>query len=283
MEVFFISLLNGLSFGFLLFFLAAGFSLTFGFMGILNLSHGAFYMIGAYIALAVMKASNNFLLAALTGGITVTAIGIILERGFLSHLYKQIFSQALLCFGFIYIFMDLATWIFGPLYKSGVIPSILSSGIKVGLLTFPVYRLFIILFGMILAIGLWLFQEKTRIGSIIRAGVDDKEMTMGLGVNIRLVSTCVFAFSAFVAGLAGVVGSPMMGVYPFASIDILNFALIVVVVGGLGSLQGALAGSLLVGLVDAFGKVFLPAAADYSMYSLLVLVLLFRPSGLLGK
>jgi len=252
-------------------------------MGILNLSHGAFYMIGAYIALALMRGTNNFLLAALIGGITVSAVGIIVERGFLSHLYKQMFSQALLCFGFIYIFMDLATWIFGPLYKSGMIPPILHGGVKVGLLSFPFYRLFIILVGLVVAVGLWLFQEKTRVGAIIRAGVDNKEMTMGLGINIKLVSTGVFAFSAFIAGLAGVLGSPIMGVYPLASMDILNFALIVVVVGGLGSLQGALVGSLLVGLVDSFGKVFLPAAADYSMYSLLVIVLLFRPSGLLGR
>lgn len=283
MDVVLLSLLNGVSFGCLLFLLAAGFSLTFGFMGILNLSHGAFYMIGAYIGLAVMRGTNNFLLAILIGGVTAAAVGIVVERGFLSHLYKKMFSQALLCFGFIYIFMDLATWIFGPLYKSGTIPSLLSGGVKVGPLSFPIYRLFLILVGLLVALGLWLFQEKTRVGAIIRAGVDNKEMTMGLGVNIRLVSTGVFAFSAFVAGLAGVVGSPMMGVYPLASMDILNFALIVVVVGGLGSLQGALVGSLLVGLVDAFGKVFLPAAADYSMYSLLVIVLLFRPSGLLGR
>jgi branched-chain amino acid transport system permease protein len=282
-DVVLLSLLNGVSFGCLLFLLAAGFSLTFGFMGILNLSHGAFYMIGAYIGLAVMRGTNNFLLAVLIGGVTAAAVGIVVERGFLSHLYKQMFSQALLCFGFIYIFMDLATWIFGPLYKSGTIPSLLSGGVKVGLLSFPIYRLFLILVGLLVALGLWLFQEKTRVGAIIRAGVDNKEMTMGLGINIGLVSTGVFAFSAFVAGLAGVVGSPMMGVYPLASMDILNFALIVVVVGGLGSLQGALVGSLLVGLVDAFGKVFLPAAADYSMYSLLVIVLLFRPSGLLGR
>jgi branched-chain amino acid transport system permease protein len=283
MDIFFLSLLNGISFGCLLFFLAAGFSLTFGFMGILNLSHGAFYMIGAFIGLAVMKETGNFLIAILAGGILVTAIGFILERGFLSHLYRKMFDQALLCFGFIYVFMNLAVWIFGPQYKSGVVPKLLQGGLTIGPLTFPIYRLFLIVVGLVVALGLWLFQEKTRIGAIIRAGVDNKEMTMGLGVNIKLVSTGVFGFGAFVAGITGILGSPIMGVYPLASMDILNFALIVVVVGGLGSLQGALAGSLLVGLIDAFGRVFFPAAADYTVYILLLIILLFRPSGLFGR
>lgn len=184
---------------------------------------------------------------------------------------------------FYLCFHEPAVWIFGPQYKSGVVPKLLQGGLTIGPLTFPIYRLFLIVVGLVVALGLWLFQEKTRIGAIIRAGVDNKEMTMGLGVNIRLVSTGVFGFGAFVAGVTGILGSPIMGVYPLASMDILNFALIVVVVGGLGSLQGALAGSLLVGLIDAFGRVFFPAAADYTVYILLLIILLFRPSGLFGR
>lgn len=283
MDVLLANFLIGISFGFILFLLGTGLSLTMGLMRIVNLAHGALYMIGGYAGLAVAKLTGNFVLGVIGGGICAGIIGVIMETGFLRRLYRRELDQVLLTIGFIYILTNLAQWIWGAVPRSGVIPSLLSGSIPVGGITLPVFRLAIIAFGLVAAAGLWLFQEKTRVGAIIRAGMDNKEMTMGLGINLKLIFTGVFALGAFVAGFCGLFGAPLLGINLGIGWDALLLAMIVVIVGGAGSVQGALVGGLVIGLVDAYGKAFFPELAYFTMYLVLIIILLFRPSGLMGR
>lgn len=280
METLFLNFLNGLSFGAVLFLLASGLSLALGLMGILNLAHGALFLVGAYVGISVSKAGGNFLLAGLLGGLTAAAIGLIMERGFLRHLHGLIMEQVLISFGFIYVLTNSASWIWGTDTQTASMP--ISGAVVIGDMHFPNYRLVLVAVGLAVAVGLYLF-DRTRIGAMVRAGMDNAEMTGGLGVNLVLVSTGVFCLAAFLAGFGGILGVQIMGAYPEIALDALTLALIVVVVGGTGSIPGALAASLLLGLLDSFGKAFFPALASYTMYIALIVVLLFRPSGLLGR
>lgn len=283
MDAWIVNLLNGLSIGLILFLIGAGLSLILGVMGILNLAHGAFYMVGAYVGVTVAGEGANFWLAALAGAMAAGLVGLITERLFFRHLYKQLNEQVLLTFGLIYIITNLTLWIWGPWPKMGTPPPILSGSIGIGDISFPVYRLAVIVIGLVIAICLWWFQEKTRVGAIIRAGMDDKEMTTGLGVNYGLISGAVFFSGIFIAGFAGFIGAPILGAFLGAGIDILLLALIVVVVGGMGSVQGALVGGITIGLIDTFGKAIYPGMGMFTIYLVMIIILLFRPSGLLGR
>ncbi|MFH1125171.1 MAG: branched-chain amino acid ABC transporter permease [Pseudomonadota bacterium] len=279
-----IQLLNGFSFGFLLFLVAAGLSLTFGLMGILNLAHGSFFLVGAYIGLSISRSTGgNLLLSAIGAAIVVGLIGAGVERLLLRRLYRQHLEQVLVSFGLIYIFMDICKFIWGMDDHAISKPVSLAGSVSILGSSYPAYRLAVIVIGIAVAAGLWLFQEKTRWGAVIRAGVDDKEMVTGLGINIGVTSTLVFALGAFLAGFGGVVGGPFIGVSPGLDVEILILALIVVVVGGLGTLQGALAGSLLIGILDSFGKALFPGLAMFTVYAIMVVILILRPSGLLGR
>ena len=275
--------LIGTSFGCILFLLGTGLSITMGLMRIVNLAHGALYMVGAYAGLTVAKFSGSFVLGVLAGGICSGLIGLIMETCFLRRLYKQELDQVLLTIGFIYILTNLTQWIWGPIPQSGIVPSILSGSIPLGKIYIPIFRLAIIAFGIVAALSLWFFQEKTRVGALIRAGMDNKEMTMGLGINLKVVFSGVFALGAFIAGFCGLIGAPLLGINLGVGWEALLLAMIVVIVGGTGSVQGALAGGLIIGLVDAYGKAFFPEFAYFSMYIVLILILLFRPSGLMGR
>jgi len=290
MDVILLNFLIGISFGCILFLLGTGLSLTMGLMRIVNLSHGALYMVGGYTGLAVAKLTENlvgrnlcFVLGILAGGICAGLLGLILETGFLRRLYKRELDQVLLTIGFVYILTNLVQWVWGPVPQSGVVPSILSGSIPLGGVTFPVFRLAIIAFGLVAAAGLWLFQERTRIGAIVRAGMDNKEMAMSLGINLKMVFTGVFALGAFIAGFCGLIGAPLLGINLGIGWDALLLAMIVVIVGGTGSVQGALVGGLVIGLIDAYGKAFFPELAYFTMYIVLIIILLFRPSGLMGR
>lgn len=290
MDVILLNFLIGISFGCILFLLGTGLSLTMGLMRIVNLSHGALYMVGGYTGLAVAKLTENlvgrnlcFVLGILAGGICAGLLGLILETGFLRRLYKRELDQVLLTIGFVYILTNLVQWVWGPVPQSGVVPSILSGSIPLGGVTFPVFRLAIIAFGLVAAAGLWLFQERTRIGAIVRAGMDNKEMAMALGINLKMVFTGVFALGAFIAGFCGLIGAPLLGINLGIGWDALLLAMIVVIVGGTGSVQGALVGGLVIGLIDAYGKAFFPELAYFTMYIVLIIILLFRPSGLMGR
>jgi branched-chain amino acid transport system permease protein len=283
MDALLVNFLIGISLGCILFLLGTGLSLTMGLMRIANLAHGGLYMVGAFVGLAVAKSTGNFGLGILAGGACAGVLGLIIEMGFLRRLYKRDLDQVLLTIGFIYILTNLIQWIWGATPMSGVVPSFLSGSISVSGITFPVFRLAIIVFGIIAAAGLWLFQEKTRVGAIIRAGMDDKEMTMGLGINLKVVFSGVFALGSFIAGFCGLIGAPFLGINLSLGWDALLLAMIVVIIGGTGSIQGALIGGIVIGLVDAYGKAFFPNFAYFSMYLVLIIILLFRPSGLLGK
>lgn len=278
-----INLVLGISFGFVLFLLGTGLSLTLGLMRIINLSHGALYMVGAYVGLTVAKVTNNFLLGVICGGIIAALIGIVQEMGFLRNLYKRPSDQVLLTIGFVYILVNLVQWIWGPVPQPTFIPPVLSGAIPMGRINLPIFRLVIIGFGILAAFGLWFFQEKTRFGAIIRAGMDNKEMTMGLGINLQVVFTGVFALGSFIAGFCGLFGASSLGINLEIGWSALTLSMIVVIVGGAGSIQGALAGGLIIGIVDALGKAFFPEIAYFTIYLVFIIILLFRPNGLLGR
>ena len=284
MTLFVFSLLNGISWGAVLFLVTSGLSLILGVMGILNLAHGAVYMVGAFVGWTiVVQYGLNFWLAALIGGLSGGLIGLIIERIFLRHLYKQFNEQVLLTFGFDYILVNLAIWVWGARSRAPFTTSLLSGSVSIMGLSYPKARIAIIVIGGILAIGLWWLQNKTRLGAIVRAGMDDKEMTMGLGINLPLISMLVFFLGSFLAGFAGVIGAQVLGAYPSLATDILLLALVVVIIGGVGSVEGALFGSMLIGIIDAFGKALFPEIAMFTIYLAMVISLSIRPWGLLGR
>lgn len=276
--------LNGLSYGVLLFLLSVGLTLIFGMLDIVNLAHGSFYMLGAYAGLALIAATGSFWWALLLAPLVVGAVGALVERACLRRLYRRPpLDQVLLTFGFIYLFEDAVKWIWGGRIRSIPSPDLFSGSVTVFAATVPSYRLFVIAFGLVMAAALWLLIERTRLGAIVRAGVFDAEMTAGMGINVDRVFTGVFAGGAALAGLSGVIAGPIQSAYPPMGASILIPALIVVVVGGLGSLKGSLAGSLIIGQAETFGKAWLPGASMLIIYVVMALVLLFRPQGLFGR
>ena len=275
-------ILFGLALGFLLFLISSGLTLSFGLMKILNATHGAYYLMGAYVGLSAYRWSGDFLLGILAGAATAGLIGIIMYLGFLRYL-PQLLDQVILCFGFIYIITDTAKWIWGPISKMIDAPSLLAGNMQIGEFSFPYYRLMIIGVGLIIGIALWLFQEKTRFGAIIRAGLDDREMTMALGINLKSIAVWTFALGSVLAGAAGVFGLPMLGAYLESSMEIFLLAIIVIILGGIGSLQGALAGSLLIGVINSVCKTYSSLLAFFMMYLIIIIVLLIKPRGLFGK
>jgi branched-chain amino acid transport system permease protein len=229
----------------------------------------------------LVKAGVHFLLAAVVGGIVVGIVGMVMERGFLQYLHGKLNEQVLLTFGFVYIITNSCYWIWGT--DPAILTAPMAGSINVGKFLFPIYPLVLILVGLVMAFGLYLFQEKTRIGAMIRAGMDNPEMTMGLGINLGFVCSGVFGLGAFVAGFAGILGAPIFGVYPRAAVDTLILALIVVVVGGTGSIQGALMASLILGLLISFTGAYFPLLSSFVMYLVLIIILIFKPSGILGR
>jgi branched-chain amino acid transport system permease protein len=277
-----IQTLNGVSFGMLLFLLAAGLSLIFGLMRILNLAHGSYYALGAYVALSVVQATGSLLLAAVVGTAVVTVLGVVMERLFLRRLPREELPQALLTFGFLLIAGDLALWIWGGTPQTLPRPDVFARSIRLGPLIFPSYRLFVIAVGGVVGVTLWALQERTKLGAMIRAAIDDAEIAQATGINVSRLSTAVFALGAALAGLGGIVGGPILGVYPGADFEILLLAFVVVIVGGLGSLKGALFGGLLVGLLDNFGKALFPQLAMFTIFAPMAIILALRPTGLFG-
>jgi branched-chain amino acid transport system permease protein len=275
--------MNGLSFAAVLFLLAAGLSVIQGLMGILNLAHGGFYMVGAYVGLSLARMGWNFGLACLGGALAGGVVGLLIERGFLQRLYKLENAQVLLTLGFVYVIINLIQWIWGGTPGMPYVPPWLAGSIQMGTITYPIYRFYLIIVGLVIAAILWWAGEKTRVGAIVRAGTDDKEMIMGMGINLGLVFMSVFFVGAFIAGFAGSVGVTVLGAYLDVGWDALFLALAVIVVGGMGSVAGALLASVLIGIIDSYGKAFFPNFASFTIYFIFVVVLLVRPAGLLGK
>jgi branched-chain amino acid transport system permease protein len=275
--------LNGVSFGMLLFLLAAGLSLIYGLMKILNLTHGSFYLLGGYIGLAVVHLTGSLFAAVIVGSLSIALLGALMERFLLRRFHLQELPQTLLTFGFLFIFSDLAIVIWGGNPQTMPKPALLSGSVEIGSFLYPSYRLFIVGFGLAVAALLWWLQDGTRIGAMLRAGVDDEETARALGINVSLLFTLVFALGAFLAALGGVMGGPIMGVYPGADFEVMLLGFVVVIIGGLGSLKGALVGGLVVGLLDNFGKVFFPEFALFTIFAPMALILAVRPAGLFGR
>jgi branched-chain amino acid transport system permease protein len=269
----------------LLFLISCGFSLVYGVMGILNLAHGTLYMLGAYFGLVIggEYLGLDFWLCLVIGAVGAAIVGLIWERGFLSRLYNLFPEQVLTTLGFIYIFGNLVLWWVGPMGRIGKVPAIASGFTQLGDQTFSNYRFLLIIVGIIAAIALWFFQERTKFGAIIRAGLSDKVMVVALGIDYNYVSTLVFTIAAFTAGLAGYLGGPIVGATNSMAFDILLQAVAVMVIGGQGYVEGTVIGAVVVGLVDSFGKVYMPEYSSYVIYIAMIAILVFRPIGLLGR
>ena len=278
-----IQTLNGLSFSMMLFLMAAGLTLVFGLMKIINIAHGSFYILGAYVGLTILRATGSFLLAALAAAVVAALAGLLMQTVFLRRFYTKELQQVLLTFGFVLIVADLCLWIWGGNPMALPKPAGFKGSIWFAAVVFPTYRLLVIVVGGLMAVGLWLFQEKTKFGAIVRAGVDDEEMLRGLGINIQLVFAAVFGFGALLAGIGGIMGGPFVGVYPGIDMYILLLAMVVVIIGGMGSLKGAFVGSLLVGLIDNFGKALFPELSMFTLFAPMAIILAVRPTGLFGK
>jgi len=283
MEVFVAQLLNGLVYGVLLFLMAAGLSLIFGLMNVVSLAHGSFFMLGAYVGMSIFKATGSFWLALLLAPVPVIVAGVIIERLFMRPLYRRgHMDQVLLTFGFTFVFLDLVQTVWGRTVQRLPAPEALQGTLHIGAGVFSAYRLFLIGFGFAIALLLWLFLERSRIGAMVRAGVDDAQMASGLGGNIPALFSGIFGFGVALAALGGVAAGPILSLYPGMDAEILIPAFIVIVIGGLGSLRGAFVGSLLIGIADTFGKAYFPSLALFLIYLAMILVLLVRPQGLFG-
>ena len=295
-------ILNGLQFGIMLFLMSAGLTLIFGVMGLINLAHGSLYMIGAFIAAAVASATGSFILALVAALSAAALAGAIVEMTIIRKLYnRDHLDQVLATFALILIFSEGTRWVFGsfPLYLD--VPAYLQGAVTLpGGIQYPLYRITLIVLGLIIGAGLGLLITKTRIGVQIRAGENDREMVSALGVNISKLYTFVFALGAALAGLAGALVGAIQSVEVGMGEPVLILAFVVIVIGGIGSVKGALIGSILVGLTDTLGGIFLPklfglfmdlatatnvgsSIASMSIYILMSIVLVWRPTGLFGQ
>ncbi len=277
-----IQVLNSVQYGLLLFLVASGLTLIFGVMGIINLAHGSFYMIGAYMAFTLSSLTGNLFVAIVLGVVLSAIIGIALEALLFSRLYRrEHLEQVLLTFGLILIFEELRSLIVGDDVHSVAVPNFLNHSIPLTEnLSYPVYRLLISAVCLCVAGAMYLLIHRTRLGMMIRAGNSNREMAQALGVNINLVYRLVFALGFALAAFAGMLAAPVSSVYPGMGNQVLIISFVVVVIGGIGSVWGALVGALLIGFADTFGKVLFPDYAGIAVYLLMAVILLWRPEGL---
>jgi branched-chain amino acid transport system permease protein len=284
---FLVQCLNALQYGLLLFLVASGLTLIFGIMGVINLAHGSFYMIGAYMAFAlapIVRATfgGGFFSTLLVGTILAVMLGYVLEWVFFSYLYeREHLQQVLMTYGLILVFEELRSMLVGDDVHGVKPPEFLAGSLPLGdLMTYPVYRLFVSGVCILLGIAMWYVFTRTRLGMMIRAGSTNREMVQSLGVDIKFLYRVVFAAGVAIAVFAGMIAAPISSVYPNMGNNVLIICFVVVVIGGIGSIRGALLAALLIGLVDTFGKVLLPQAAGVLVYVLMALILLWKPDGL---
>jgi len=280
---FLVQCLNAMQYGLLLFLVASGLTLIFGIMGVINLAHGSFYMVGAYMAFSLAPLfGGNFALTLVAGLILAVAFGYLLEWLFVSYLYqREHLQQVLMTYGLILVFEELRSILVGNDVHGVPVPSWLSGSVQLGgLMQYPVYRLFISAVCIAVAIALYFVIARTRLGMMIRAGSSNREMVESLGINIKLLYRIVFAAGVALAVFAGMIAAPVSSVYPGMGGQILIVCFVVVVIGGIGSVRGAFLAALLVGFVDTFGKVLFPQAAGVAVYLLMAAILLWKPEGL---
>jgi branched-chain amino acid transport system permease protein len=287
LATFLIQTLNSLQYGLLLFLVASGLTLIFGIMGVINLAHGSFYMIGAYMAFALAPIvagtfGGGFFATMFVGVALAVAFGYLLEWAFFSFLYeREHLQQVLMTYGLILVFEELRSLLVGDDVHGVKPPEWLASTIPLGdVMTYPVYRLFISAVCLALAAGMYFVFSRTRLGMMIRAGSTNREMVQSLGIDIKFLYRVVFAAGVAIAVLAGMVAAPISSVYPGMGNQVLIVCFVVVVIGGIGSIRGALVAALLIGLVDTFGKVVFPHAAGVLVYVLMAVILLWKPDGL---
>jgi branched-chain amino acid transport system permease protein len=283
MSVWAIQALNGVSLGMLLFLVASGFTLIFGLMGILNLSHGTLYLLSGYITASLVRHLDNFVLSVVAGMLGMAVFGMLIHNRLLRYSQDHL-SQALLTIGIALVMGDLAVVVWGGYPLMARKPSWFSGSFEItNGIRFPAYRLLVIAVGIVVAAFLWWFHERSRYGALVRAAVDDEEMARAVGINTRLLTTLVFGAGALLAGLGGGMGAPFLAVYPGYDMEILTMSLVVVVIGGMGSLMGAFVGALLVGLLDNFARILIPGFSLFFIFGFMACVLTIRPRGLFGK
>ena len=287
LATFLIQCLNALQYGLLLFLVASGLTLIFGIMGVINLAHGSFYMIGAYLAFALAAPvaatfGGGFFSVLAVGIVLAVLLGYVLEWVFFAYLYeREHLQQVLMTYGLILVLEELRSILFGDDVHGVAAPPLLAGSLPLGdTMSYPVYRLFISAVCIALAAGMYLVLKRTRLGMMIRAGSSNREMVQSLGIDIKFLYRVVFAADVALAVLAGMVAAPVSSVYPGMGNTVLIACFVVVVIGGIGSVRGALLAALLIGFVDTFGKVLLPQAAGVAVYVLMALILLWRPEGL---
>ncbi len=283
MQFWVIQTLNSLALGGVLFLLASGFSLIFGLMRIANLTHGGLFMLGAYLGVSILKVVPNLWVAALLSGLAVALFGGLLEKLILRKLAGNVLGQVLVTLGVAYIIADACLLIWGgdpiPLQT----PAFLQQPLRVAGFAFPAYRIAVVVLAVLVGIILFFIMEKTRLGAMIRAGVDDMQMARAVGIPVSRLFTIVFCLGAGLAGAGGVIGGPIMSAYPGLDSDMLPLALIVVILGGVGSLIGAFVGSFIIGFVYTFGVALLPQLAYVILFLPMIFVIAFRPRGLFGR
>lgn len=287
LTTFLIQCLNAVQYGLLLFLVASGLTLIFGIMGVINLAHGSFYMIGAYMAYAlspIVSATfgGGFFAVLMVGLVLAVLLGYVLEWAFYSYLYdREHLQQVLMTYGLILVFEELRSLLVGDDVHGVQVPDILSGSLQLGeMMTYPVYRLFVSGVCLALAVGMFFVFTRTRLGMMIRAGASNREMVQSLGIDIKFLYRVVFAAGVAIAALAGMVAAPVSSVYPGMGNSVLIICFVVVVIGGIGSIKGALVAALMIGVVDTFGKVFLPSASGVLVYLLMAGILLWKPDGL---
>ena len=285
LATFLVQCLNAVQYGLLLFLLASGLTLIFGIMGVINLAHGSFYMMGAYMAFVLAPYFADQFLLMLVAGVVLSAIfGYVLEWAFFSYLYqREHLQQVLMTWALILVFEEVRSLTVGNDVHGVRVPAWLSGSVPLGeLMTYPVYRLFASAACIVIALAMYAVVNRTRLGMMIRAGASNRDMVRGLGIDIRHLYRVVFAGGVALAALAGMIAAPMSSVYPGMGGSVLIICFVVVVIGGIGSITGALVASLLVGFVDTFGKVFFAEYSGIGIYLLMAVILVWRPEGLLS-
>lgn len=292
MDAHFLSILwlNALQYGLLLFLIASGLTLIFGTLGVINLAHGSLYMLGAYVAYALTGKvaqlwGGNYLATLLIGILIVLALGYLLEWVFFSYLYDRgHLQQVLMTYGLILIFEELRSLFAGNDVHSVPIPEFLQGSVSLGgVIDYPIYRFAVMLACLVVIVGLYMLIQKTRLGMQIRAGADNRMMTRALGIKVSQLFRAVFALGVALAALAGMLAAPISTVYPGMGNEVLIISFVIVVIGGIGSVSGALIAALAVATIDTFSKVLIPDFASVTVYALLAIVLLYRPQGIFGR
>jgi branched-chain amino acid transport system permease protein len=276
-------ILDGLTLGGLLFVLASGFTLALGVMKIVNIAHGALYLLASYIAWDIFERSDSFVLAVLGAALVAALAGLVIQQTVLRKLYLQPLPQILVTMGVALIIAEIGVIAWGGYPRVMGQPDWLTGPVDIGSLSYPKYRLFIVAVAVVVAILLWAFLQRTKLGALVRACVDDEEMARGMGVNVPWLYAGVFALTSLLAGLAGGIGAPFLGAYQGAEFDVLLLALVVVVLGGLGSVSGAFIASALIGILDSVGKSLFPELAYFTLFVPMIIILLVRPTGLRGR